>query len=287
MNQIPEKQNQEQYIKYLAAQRQLYTEEKRWIGLWMLFAIIIALLGAGFLPYFTIYAPYLTVVNVLLVFFELAVMPTITKRREQAAKIQELFDCELLEMDWNQTIGRKPKPETISSAWDRHRRQKGEEGIGKLRNWYETPDLGSMPLHQARVACQIENLRWDNWLRREYARWVYAAVFIIIVLLVIIGIPAKWTLWQFLVGPVLLILPVMVMGLKHARHHTKAADRLDDLRECADDLWEDAKKNSNPSEITARSRQLQDQLYHHRSDNHPVFDWFYNLMYDKISRGSK
>jgi hypothetical protein len=285
MNQIPERQNQDQFLQYLAAQRQLYDDEKKWTAIWTLVVTCVAILGTGALAIFMPFTPHITWVTLIVVTGEFSFLPSILKRREEAAKIQELFDCELLELNWNDALDRdKPKRATILAAVEKFRKRKKPDEWEKLKNWY-TPTVGNLPLHQARVACQKENIWWDAKQRREYARWVYLATSIFFFLLVTVGIIADWSFKQFFQGPMLLALPVLAMGVKHGYDHQKAADRLDELREYADNLWSDASQaTSDPDAITQRSRELQNEIFHHRSENAPVFSWFYEKLRKKYER---
>lgn len=277
LNQIPSRQNQKQFLQYLAAQRQLYDEEKRWMGIWAAATVGVAIFGTGALAIFVPFTPYITLIAVLLIVGEFWVLSFIKKCGQDAAKIQEVFDCELLEMPWNEVLGAKPKPQTILAAVERFDKQRNPSEWKKLKNWY-TPSVGTLPFVQARVACQKENIWWDSQLRREYARWVYLATTIFLIVIVLIGIIANWNLQQFFQGPLLLVLPVLATGFKLAYDHQKAAERLDELHEFSERLWQEASsETTNQDTITQRSRQLQDEIFRHRTEDPPVPSWFYTV----------
>lgn len=285
MNDIPERQNSPHLLQYLAAQRQLYSENKRWTGVWFIGSVVIAILGAGAVAFTPTVNALIVFAWLLVVLIELLALPLITKKRSQAASIQELFDTELLQLPWNDVLTSKPDFKVIELAVKRfNKRNNPQEEWESLRNWYETPNLGSYPIHQARILCQMENVKWDARQRRAWARWLMSAVIGFIILLILMGIGLHWELQQLFTGMVLLLIPLLVAAFSHAITHQRAAARLDYLEGFMSKLWEDAQKpDVDVAEITQRSRELQDEIFHHREDNIPVFDWVYNRLKDKSS----
>ena len=65
----------------------------------------------------------------------------------------ELFDCDVLEMPWNETIGGKPEAETIFRAYEKFKEKCSSEAWDKLKNWYTPPNLEQLSLSQGRIAC--------------------------------------------------------------------------------------------------------------------------------------
>lgn len=291
MNQIAEKQNQEKYLQYLAAQRQLYNEDKKWAGIFLIFPIIIAILGnlAFAMINWVVIPPLVTWITWLYAIGELFVFPDLTSsKRKNAAKIQELFDCEILELPWNDALGAKTKPETIVKAYRRFKKKCQLVEWERLKNWYTHPDLNKMSLAQARIACQKENIWWDSGQRRDYARGVITATGLLFAVLITVGIIANWSLQQFFQGPLALSLPVVILGLKHGYSHIKAAKRLDNLLDRVNELRRMASESGvDDAKITQQSRDLQTEIFHHRSENLPVFSWYYDKLRDKYEQISR
>lgn len=293
MNHIPTKQNQEKYLKYLAAQRQLYDENKKWVSLILYLPIGFAFLGniVFALVNWSTISPLVTWLTWIFNIVELfAILYLASNIRKSAAKIQELFDCEVLELSWNDALGPKPKPEVIYKAYDRFTNKHNQSEWEKLKNWYTHPELGELPLVQARIACQKENIWWDSEQRREYARGAIIATVLIFIVLITIGIIADWSLQQFLQGPIAISGTLLILGIKHGYRHIEAANRLDDLYNCVNELWEEASQQDvDDNKVTQKTRDLQTEIFHQRSDNPPVFSWFYNKIrkkYERISRES-
>jgi len=291
MNQISQKQNQEKYIQYLAAQRQLYDEDKKWDGALLILPIILAVLGNSailaigwaFVPPLVAWIAWLYAIG------ELFAFPYLTSgKRSEAVKIQELFDCELFEFLWNDALGEKPKPENVYKAFQKFLKQHTSTALEGLKNWYTSPPLDEkMPIAQARVACQKQNIWWDSEQRREYARGIILMASLFFIGLITVGIVADWSFRQFLQGPLALSLTVLIVGLKHGLSHNKAAKRLDELHNRVNALWQMAIGGTDEETMTQKSRDLQTEIFHHRSENPPVFSWYYHKIKEKYERVSR
>ena len=280
-NNILQRQNEESFLSYLAAADELYGEEKKWTTIWVIAVTVVGVIGTGIFAVTAAFSALNTWISILVLVGEFAVLSFFVKRRHEAAKIQELGDCELLQLEWNKALASKPKSETIEAAKERFLKQKKQAGWDQKKHWY-TSAIASFPLYRARLICQKENIWWDSGLRRKYASIVIGVIVLVFILFVTTGIIAKWTLQDFFQGPVQLALPVFVVGLKHVYDHWKAAQRLGELRDHVDSLLDEAAQDSaDPAVMTQRSRDLQNEIFHHRSENPPIFDWFYNVFREK------
>ena len=92
-----------------------------------------------------------------------------------AAKISERYDCDLLQLKWNNfAVGKPADAEVIA---DYERRNGSNKG---LIDWYP-PIAGLAPLWIGRIVCQRANLFYDLALRRQWAKillWVTSIVII-------------------------------------------------------------------------------------------------------------
>jgi hypothetical protein len=275
-NDISVRQNQPEMIRYLAAQRQLYSEEKRWMMIWYALVTAIALAATGFLPATDKFLHPVTVLVVILAGLEFVVLPFIGHKQVVAAGIQELFDCEVLQLEWNEVLVDKPDPYQIDGAVDRfNRRPKCEEAYGKLSDWYLgfTPDT---PLMQARLICQKMNLVWDQDVRREWKMWLYVGLGAVVILSVLLGAFFQWTVTTYATGPFLLLIPLALSALKAALKQNSVHIRLDQLNRQCEYLLRDATHiDADETAIHQQSRQLQDEIYRHRITDTTVPDFIY------------
>lgn len=192
----------------------------------------------------------------------------------KAAKIQEAFDCDVLDLAWRSVVvGDRPDPEDVA-AWSRPR-----QNDDVLRNWYP-PEVGELPLPLARVICQRANCWWDAELRRRYAKaalGVIAAIFLVTVTIALIG---HFRMDQWLLTVVLPLVPVFILGLRQFSEQKEAADRMDVLRHHAERIWRELLAGAPAESITQQSRELQDEIFDHRRRNPLIFDWVYRLLRD-------
>jgi hypothetical protein len=104
--------------------------------------------------------------------------------KDLAARIQESFDCEVLDLPWQEImVGQRPAGEAITE-WGSLKAGESYDAH-KLKNWYPT-EIVSRDVSYARAICQRTNCWWDARLRRRYAAWWMA----IVVLLGLAGLVA-------------------------------------------------------------------------------------------------
>lgn len=274
---IPERQNEQLSLEYLAAQRRLYNEEKWFSTSWFVISTLIAVLGTGALAFLSAQGALIAFLALVIVLGELFLLPVIQRKRTDAAGIQELFDCTVLQLDWNEVLAEKPEAETIRHAVARFRAQKDfQEAFARLSDWYEDPIIDTVPLYKARIACQKESVRWDARQRQDWVNWLIGGLVVLLLALILVGIVAGWSVPYYFAGPLLLMVPPAVGALRSAVAHRRAISRLAELRHVLDILWHDA-GSASPDEktLTQRCREVQNEIYRHRCSDQPVPNFIY------------
>ena len=171
---VRERQNDEQSLDRLVAQRLLYRRVKR-VENWRLVSMlgVAGLLLWGLAEGGTV-SQAATVVVVLLWFVDQAVLVRCAGgMKEEAATIQEDFDCWVLDLPWPEHTGvERPTQDRVKEL----ARKGSSSGVGReqLRDWYRG-DIPTAPL-AARLHCQRVNCRWDGRLRKEWLCFVVALV---------------------------------------------------------------------------------------------------------------
>ncbi len=281
LNTIPQAQNEPQQLERLGAYSQLYLDAKRLMGIHMLLSVPLVLVGvlvvAAF-PNLQIYvALWGGLVTLLGLFF---LTPTQKNLQRQAAKVQQLFDCDLFQLNWQDfhNIGQPPDPEVIYRADRRYR--KINPTYERLKDWY--PDVGQLPLPLARLVCQRTNCWWDADLRRRYASWVIMLVSIFAVVVLLVGLIGGLTLESFFLVVVAPLIPALVLGITQYRDNMEAANRLDQLRDKVNDIWQRAMHSQEtPDTLYQYSIQLQDAIFKNRAASPLIFNWFYRRLRDE------
>lgn len=277
MNKIPETQLELIQLKRLAAQRQLYSDAKViqaiQMGLCVLSPLILAWLVAYcFFP--RVWAAFSGIIITCLFLFFNSQQQV---RREKAAKIQELFDCQVLELEWQELmIGSRLETEIVEKYASKHKCK--DPSYSNFKGWYPK-NVGKLPLHLGRIVCQRSNCWWDAQLRRRYANWVVCSTLIVLIVVVTcLGFIGGMTFEKFILAAVNPLMPALVLGRQQYRDHIQSATRLDELKKYAEGLWDKALEGTSPEELTHNSRDLQNEIYNNRRRNPLIFNRTYAII---------
>lgn len=276
---IVNRQNLPSQIEMLAAQRNLYSTAKNIIGTQMILggpvAVCATLLGISY----PVTKGYVALWGLLVLFFDLVIFtPWQKKLRENGAKVQELFDCVVLDLPWNEIkVGKKPEPELIQEEATKFGADKKRAG---LTNWYPqcvqavTTQLGS-------IICQRTNVWWDSKLRRRYAATVFGVLVVITLSLIGYGIHMHKDLFEFIAYIAAPMASAYVVGYRQITEHRDAAERLDKLKEHAEKLWTEAIGGASITTLQTKTRLLQDEIFDGRKRNPPIFDFIFRWFRDE------
>ena len=288
MNKIPATQLELTQLKRLAARRQLESDAKFSLGIQMVLNAlsVVMIVFVAIFSKLDVWAPSFGVVVTFLNLLYFASRQQTLK--EKATKIQELFDCDVLELDWRELmVGSRLEMETVvkySSKYKRkHKRKykpkvdydsKPENWYSELENWYST-DVGKLPLHLGRVICQRSNCWWGTELRKDYTRILTGVLIFLSIGAFVWGIIGAFTLEKFILSVATPLMPAFVLLIQQHKNHTESVALLDKLRVHSENLWKKTLTGATPEEITAASRELQDSIYNHRRTGSLIFDWLY------------
>ena len=280
MNKITETQSEFTQLKRLAAQRQLYTDAKNVQkiqgGINILCPLILAIC-VNYLDMPRVYAVSYGIIMTLLNI--LCFTPRQEYLQKKAAGIQELFDCDVLKLDWREMVaGPQLGVEVVEKYALKHKRK--DPDYLKLKDWY-AKDIRKLPLHIARIACQRSNCLWDAGLRFRYKKLIRGILIVLTILTIFIGIKGGFSVDKFILVVVAPLTPTFIIGIQQYKGHTESATRIDKLRKSAVELWEKALEGITPEELTSASRNLQDTIYNHRRKSHLILNIFYNRFREK------
>ena len=273
-------QNTTKQVLRLRAQRQLYATAKIIFG-WQVFiggplAIATAVLALN-LPsskgYIAAWALLVTLCD--LFWFT----PWQKRLRNEAARIQEAFDCDVLELPWNELkAGKKPDPELIKEQSDLY--EEWASSMHSVQNWY-SPSVDALPMPVARIICQRSNCWWDSTQRRHYAAWLIggtASVFILICLAALCG---SSSFEAFLLKGVIPLAPILLLAIRQHSEQREAATRLDKLKDHCGSIWNTALSGAPETTLSNMSRNLQDEILENRKKAPPVLDFIFKRIRNK------
>jgi len=275
MNTIQTDQNSTRNLGLQAAKSYYYAIAEKTQTL----QLIVLVANALFWPAFLAWKPNLKVWSALAALLipgmEVVVLePLQTKWRTYGAKIQEVFDCNVLRLLWNDfKVGEGPREEEIAFGISKFRNAKGDEAA--LRDWYSF-DFGDLPISHARVICQRANAWWDSELRQKYIAVIWWSIGALGVLALVIGIATGLTVEKLVLAVIAPITPICMWGLKEVQKQSRVVSDGDRVVKHLGALWQDVCSGSVAEhELEIESRSLQNEIYDRRKGNAVNPQWLY------------
>jgi hypothetical protein len=277
---IIEKENLPKNIERLAAQQEMYFNAKRLFFLQFILTVVVTIalaLVALALPSFGsttdlnwIRGGYGVIAAILDLFL---LNYFINQLRQKAASVQELFDCDVLGLQWNKVCcGEQPKPEEIKKYADKY--IKRVKSYDKLKTWYaETIKAVDGPA--AKVICQRSNFAYDSAIRRSFRYWLVGLALGILIVVVVIALVMNEQSRTIVTMSLFPILPILVFIAKLEKEHRTSIQNLDSLNSNITSLWSDALAGTSDN-IEETVRQVQDKIYQNRKTSPLIPEWFYD-----------
>lgn len=278
---IRERQNRPGSLQRLIAQRWLYGRAKT-VENWRLISVlaVAVLLLLGLAVDAERYSQVATIIVVLLWFLDQAVLvPLVDGKKEEAAAIQEDFDCLVLNLPWPEHSGvERPTDDRVKELT----RLAGEgEATPELMDWYGEDEIPVEPT-EARLHCQRVNCRWDRRLRREWICFVKSVV----------GVSAMGGLIVAAAAGVSLLKVVLATaaGLRLAAWLMTEQRTQSAARRRMDVLHGFLSRARGPTDRLTLwdSRLVQASIFEHRRLGPMVPDWFYRFRrrrHEALERG--
>jgi hypothetical protein len=277
---IVEKENLQKNIERLAAQKEIYFQAKRLFLLQfivtVLTTVLLALIGLT-LGYFGSTIDWNWVrgaYGILAAGVDLFLLNHfINQLRQKAATIQESFDCDVLDLEWNKVcVGEKPLPEDIKKYADKH--LKRVKSYDKLETWYART-IADVTTPAAKVICQRSNFSYDSAIRRSFLYWVAGISIAILIILLVAPVAIDAPLRELITMSVLPLLPMLSFLGKLSKEHSASIKNLEALRADISSLWTSV-LNGSATDVDKTLRQIQDKIYLNRKSSPLIPEWFYD-----------
>ena len=164
LNEIGVAQDQERNLRRQMAKARFYTTANRWHMLGSALALVLALASPFVLLYKPNLGPLLGAVAGVWIFASRLLFEPVKKGcQTKGAAAQELFDCDVLGLPWNDSLARQLSEEEIRKASKAFRTPKR---IEKHKRWY--PAQVDQPWPQSVITCQRSNAVWARRQHRAY-----------------------------------------------------------------------------------------------------------------------
>lgn len=183
MSDIASIQNTQDSIDKLSAQRHLYSISKNWKYCVLVVYVIIPFVFS-IVPVFVDWE-HIKQITCLYTILVIVIKPVLDYFSFQyqclAAKMQQLFDCDIFELDWHSVLcGSKPTYEDICEY-------KQSEDVDLLHDWYN-PNVAKLNHNASVLICQRTNVNYDNKIRKRFHFIIWGACFFIIIGFLILGL---------------------------------------------------------------------------------------------------
>lgn len=267
-NRIVERQNEEKYIYYLAAQRQLYNEAKRLDGIEILFSVVLPLFFAA-LQLIISDNTYLNATSYVLSIVSMGISlifgSYIDRKKETAAEIQQHFDLYVYQMPWDNKLFGLQRNITHVVAEKAKLLLKNPKEHERLTNWYTTV-ASTVDLKKGILMCQKENYNWDVNLRKRFRRLSVIVIIILTILVFLIGIVKNETVVMLLCR-FAFIIPMLQWLFETVKQLNKDIKNLEEL---------DGLISSSEPKNMDELQEIQSKIYIHRKSCYTIPNKFYD-----------
>ena len=274
---IIQQQNEDINIKYLAAQKQIYSLGKSFFATQAIIAVPIPILISLITPYLGKTQEKIAWVFILYSiaasFIEVLFDDKAGKLKKLAASIQEKFDCNVLNIEWNRTLlPNMPDDEVVFRHYRKHIKK---NKLDKLYDWYST-EIKDVHTNLATIICQRTNCNYDFTLRKRYSSTILLLAIGTFALLFVISSSYGISLQTFITNALFPSLPVFILAYKQISSNKDSIENLSQLK----DLIESQLSTLNINQTIDNNliRQIQDKIYYKRILSPLLPDWVYNYL---------
>jgi hypothetical protein len=284
MNDILHSQNKPENLKYLKASSVLYTKAKRAFGIQVFVSVIITV-TFSFLKLipaekliFNLNA-CIGIGSVIIAFADILFFNFyVSGFRTSGAKAQEMFDCNIYELNWNEiNTGSKPENYVINGSASEY----ALDPKAPITNWYDI-DLNGLSRERAILLCQETNLFYDGKLREHFKRANILLCVFIIALSLIIAVITDIKVNSYITTVLLPILPMLILTMKIKSENKKSLTNSTDLKKIVLQL---KAKSQDPT--IQELRGIQDKIFCNRKDSSLVPNWYYKWRRNRLENQMK
>ena len=281
MNDIIVKENLQFNIDRLDAQRHLYVIVKRYTFASLFLCVIVPILTSFAKVIFPGVEPIIKgaiVYSFATLFVKQFLSSRASSLRNLAARIQQLFDCELFDLSWNEPLcGKKPQPEEIHDA-------KTGKNLTKLNNWYE-PVIGQLPQKYGVIVCMRTNVTYDQKLRRTFSWIVEALIVGALIFVFSIGFKQNDNMWDWFLNALVPLSPIISWFIDIWKQNNNNIEALNKLQSLIDKSLNMA--ISHQEIPVSDLDRIQNFMFVHRNTSYTIPERIYNMLRKKTEDAAK
>lgn len=276
-------QNDPRYLRYLLARRQVQVEITRLLFTQLMVVIALPAGLAVISFYWPSWKPGTSLVALIIALVDILCIDRMQKASlAKSAKLQEAFDCQVFELEWNIFIAGKPLADTFIDS--KAAGYACNARAGTVKNWYPER-LSELPPSLGRIAAQTLNMLYDEWLRTHYRVLVGLPVILILGLLIFFAAVEDVNLTALLLGVLVPTAPLINWCSREVFRQHDALTRLRTTRALNEALWEQALVGDLPAmKADTEARHTQDVSYIRRSTSPAIFEHLYWIRRSSLER---
>lgn len=297
-NSIAFNQNKIENINKLKAQSQVYTDVKFWMIISALLGVILPFIisiiifilnNDWFAMKFSFikkdYGYFGAFITIVFTIINECISVRIMAKKEEASKIQELFDTEVFNLDWDEiNIGEKPDISSILDKKDKFNK-KNPNFVG-FNNWY-TQKAANYNYPKSIILCQQQNLHWDNYLRKQMLSYSTYILYLMIFLVVLFWFINDLTFRSFVVNVASVLLPMIIFLAKLKNEHSISIAENNRLKSANESMIRELDIFNNDSIIISKCRTFQTAIFTYRKTVRPIPDFMHRLFKNKQEQYSE
>lgn len=269
---IVEKQNETSSLRRLAASRQIYSNAKILFALQIILTTVVVVI----LSFINIIHNIEWVLATYCVFVAVADSvyfdEFISKQKEKAAIIQEMFDTKVLNIEWNDFI-EKIDHEIIYRYSEKYKKKEPE--FNSLKNWYSV-GIRDVVNEEANIICQYSNCRYDLSLRKQISKYIFSLAIISSLLVVSFALIKDMTFKNIFILILLPLLPIIVFSIQRIKENKRSIIKLNKMKSIASKSW-DKIMDRGYVDLSNVTRKIQNSIFKNRKTSPLIFDWLYKL----------
>ncbi|NNM78032.1 hypothetical protein HJG53_14085 [Sphingomonas sp. ID1715] len=274
-NAIPMRQNEDATLKFMRARQRTYSVAEGLLIFQILLTVVVPVAGAVMTLFYPGLRPHFAALALIVLLLDTVVLDRkYRKLIKHAAKLGEMFDCQVLELPWNNfVVGERPEAEDIGAAARAFSKRHDDSNI---LNWYPVA-AGDLPLALGRIVCQRTNLRYDSQLRRSFGTIIIVVVAVVVIGLLIAGLAQdlNFTAWILTFAPAT---PLLSWAGREYFRQRDTADLLEELMKKARGFWDRALAGSCDTDACLEeSREFQNAIYLRRSTSPLIIPYLYRI----------
>lgn len=277
-NNIVELQNKPENIKMLKAMHHLYSKVGVVTNYYFIFCVLVPIVISFAKPFissddYQVLFHSMIAYNLLSLIVGLWLECKIKKERVLAAKIQQQFDCNVFELQWNKyTFGTQPSLEDINSNV---KSSNDEDFI----NWYDR-EVDTVDRMLAVIICQRINLTYDVALRKKFLSYITLICSIIFIAIMVVAFCENEGLRTTIVFVAVPLIPIIRWFFSTRKANSDNMEKCERIKKIIDDYLEKYRNNGvvfNDIDLC----EIQNCIYEHRKTAFKIPDFIYNKMRSK------